>query len=150
MEYLSQFFNNKTIGVGVLSWAIAQLIKIILDCMANKKIDLALIMSSGGMPSSHSSFVTSISMYMGFCEGFNSPLFALCFAFSMVVMYDAAGVRRAAGRQARILNLFIANAEHVGLKIDEKLKELLGHSPIEVFAGAILGIAVAIIFYNFM
>lgn len=147
MEYLSQFFNNKIIGVGALSWAAAQIIKIVLDCIENKKIDIALILSSGGMPSSHSSFVTSVSIYMGLTEGFNSPIFALCFAFSMVVMYDAAGVRRAAGKQAKILNIFIENAENMGLKIDEKLKELLGHSPVEVLAGAILGIVIAVISY---
>ncbi len=149
MEYLSQFFSNRIIGVGALSWAAAQIIKIILDFLANKKINFTRLLSSGGMPSSHSSFVTSVSMYMGFTEGFDSPIFALCFAFSMVVMYDAAGVRRAAGKQAEILNLFIENAESIGLKIDKKLKELLGHSPIEVFAGAILGIIVAAIFYKF-
>lgn len=150
MEFLQQFFSNRVVGVGVLSWAVAQIIKIIIDCITNRKIDLALIMSSGGMPSSHSSFVTSITMYVGFTQGFDSVIFALCFAFSMVVMYDAAGVRRAAGKQAKILNLILENAENIGVKIDEKLKELLGHSPIEVFAGAVLGICIAIIFYKFI
>lgn len=150
MVFLQQFFSNKVVGVGVVAWATAQLIKIIIDCITNKKIDLALIMSSGGMPSSHSSFVTSITMYVGFTQGFDTVIFALCFAFSMVVMYDAAGVRRAAGKQAKILNLIIENAENIGVKMDEKLKELLGHSPIEVFAGAVLGIVIAIIFYNFV
>ena len=99
------------------------------------------------MPSSHSSFVTSLACSVGFEEGFSSTLFAIAFVLSMIVMYDASGVRRAAGKQAEVLNIFIANFEKHGIKIDSKLKELLGHSPIEVFAGAILGIVVSVLMY---
>lgn len=147
MTVLNQIINNKIIQVSVLSWFIAQLIKIIIDCIKNKTINPALIVSSGGMPSSHSSFVTALACATGFQEGFNSALFAVTFVVSMVVMYDASGVRRAAGKQAEVLNIFIANFEKHGIKIDSKLKELLGHSPIEVFAGAILGIVVAVIMF---
>lgn len=138
-------FNNKIISASILSWFIAQLIKIIIDCIKNKTINPKLIVSSGGMPSSHSSFVTAMAVSVGIKDGFNSSLFAIAFVISMVVMYDASGVRRAAGKQAEVLNIFIANFEKHGIKIDSKLKELLGHSPIEVFAGAILGIVIAII-----
>ncbi len=147
MTVLNQIINNKIIQASVLSWFIAQVIKIIIDCIKNKTINPALIVSSGGMPSSHSSFVTSLACATGFQEGFNSALFAVTFVLSMVVMYDASGVRRAAGKQAEVLNIFIANFEKHGIKIDSKLKELLGHSPIEVFAGAILGIVVAVIMF---
>ncbi|WP_317367253.1 divergent PAP2 family protein [uncultured Tyzzerella sp.] len=147
MTAFHQIINNKIIQTAVLSWLIAQIIKIIIDCIKNKTINPALIVSSGGMPSSHSSFVTSLACATGFTEGFGSTLFAITFVISMVVMYDASGVRRAAGKQAEVLNIFIANFEKHGVKIDSKLKELLGHSPVEVFAGAILGIVVAIITY---
>lgn len=147
MNIFEQFFSNKIIGVSALSWAIAQIIKIIIDCIRNKTINLKLITSSGGMPSSHSSFVMALAASVGFEEGFNSTFFAITFVLSMIVMYDAAGVRRAAGEQAEVLNIFINNFEKHGVKIDSKLKELLGHSPVEVFAGAILGIVVAVSMY---
>lgn len=145
MMYLKELFSNELIGIAILSWAIAQLIKIIIDVIETKKIDLDLILSSGGMPSSHSSFVVSLAMTVGFKYGFQSVFFAMSFAFCMVVMYDAAGVRRAAGKQAVVLNKILENVDKHGIKMDEKLKELLGHTPIEVAAGAVLGIVVAIV-----
>lgn len=146
MIYIEQILSNKAIGVSIISWAVAQIIKIIIDWIEFKKFDIALAVSSGGMPSSHSSFVTALSTTIGIQNGFDSSIFAVCFVISMVVMYDAAGVRRAAGKQAAVLNVLITNAEKHGVKFDEKLKELLGHSPIEVAAGAVLGIVIAFIF----
>ncbi len=147
MTVFEQIINNKIIQTASLSWLVAQIIKIIIDCIKNKTINPTLIVSSGGMPSSHSSFVTSLACATGFTEGFGSTLFAITFVFAMVVMYDASGVRRAAGKQAEVLNIFIANFEKHGIKIDSKLKELLGHSPVEVFAGAILGIVISVIMF---
>ena len=147
MTVFEQIINNKIIQTAALSWLVAQIIKIIIDCIKNKTINPTLIVSSGGMPSSHSSFVTSLACANGFTEGFGSTLFAITFVFAMVVMYDASGVRRAAGKQAEVLNIFIANFEKHGIKIDSKLKELLGHSPVEVFAGAILGIVISVIMF---
>lgn len=147
MQYIQQFFSNKLIGVAVLSWAVAQLIKIITDIIETKSINLELIMSSGGMPSSHSSFVTSLGFGVGFTEGFDSVAFAICFVLAMVVMYDAAGVRRSAGKQAIVLNMLMERMEESGIKIDVRLKEILGHTPVEVGAGAALGIIIAILFY---
>jgi len=135
------------IGVAILSWAIAQLIKIIIDIIETKSLDLKLIMSSGGMPSSHTSFVTSLGFSVGFAEGFDSICFAMCFVLAMVVMYDAAGVRRAAGKQAAVLNIIMDRLEDHGFRIDVKLKELLGHTPIEVGAGAVLGFVMSVIFF---
>lgn len=146
MIYIEQILSNKAIGVSIISWAVAQIIKIIIDWIEFKKFDIALAVSSGGMPSSHSSFVTALSTTIGIQNGFDSSIFAVCFVISMVVMYDAAGVRRAAGKQAAVLNVLITNAEKHGVKFDEKLKELLGHSPVEVAAGAVLGIVIAFIF----
>jgi acid phosphatase family membrane protein YuiD len=137
--------SNAVLWTAIASWAAAQLIKIIIEWVRKRKFNAALIISSGGMPSSHTSFVTAMTTYIGIREGFDSPIFAISVVFTMVVMYDAAGVRRAAGHHASAINTLFESLEAQGLKLDKKLKELLGHSPIEVAAGAILGITVAII-----
>lgn len=142
MDYLIQFLNNRIIAVAILSWAIAQIIKIITDIIETRSLDPKLIFSSGGMPSSHSSFVVSAAVSVGIAEGFNSTYFAISCILAIVVMYDAAGVRRAAGKQAAALNKII---DSFGFKIDERFKELLGHTPVEVAAGAALGFVVAIV-----
>lgn len=147
MIYIKQLLSNELIGVSVLSWAIAQIIKIIIDIVENKTLDWRLITSSGGMPSSHTSFVTSLGFSVGFTQGFDTTLFAVCFVIAMVVMYDAAGVRRAAGKQAAVLNIIMDRMESHGLKIDVKLKELLGHTPVEVGAGALLGFIMSFTFF---
>lgn len=144
MIIFEQFFNNKIVGASALSWFLAQILKILIDCFNNKTLNLKLITSSGGMPSSHSAFVTALAMSTGFEEGFNSTFFAITFVFGMIVMYDAAGVRRAAGKQAEVLNIFI---DKYKIKIDSKLKELIGHTPIQVIGGAILGFLVTILLY---
>jgi len=129
--------------IGSLS---AQILKLIINYINHKKLDFRILFSTGGMPSSHSASVMSLSMAVGFEEGFKSNLFAICLFFSFIVMYDAAGIRRAAGKQAEILNKIIEDL-YAGRKTDEKLKELLGHTPIEVLVGAIWGIIVALIMY---
>lgn len=143
MNYLMQFLSNKPIVIAIISWATAQIIKTITDIKINKRFDPNILVSSGGMPSSHSSFVTSLATTIGFVSGFDSGEFAICFVVSMVVMYDAAGVRRAAGNQAKVINWLIDEFEKNVPVLDKKLKEILGHSPLEVFAGAILGIVIA-------
>jgi len=140
---LGELRTNSVLWAAICSWAIAQLIKILIELKKTKKINLALIISSGGMPSSHSSFVTAMATSVGFYEGFYSPIFAIGAVFSLVVMYDAAGVRRAAGHQAAAINMLFKLFEDQGIKLDKNLKELLGHTPVEVAAGAILGILVA-------
>lgn len=147
MNIIFELLNNKIFFITIIAWFIAQVIKIIIDIITQRKFDITLLVSTGGMPSSHSAFTTSLATCVGLQEGFNSSLFAICFVFSTVVMYDAAGIRRAAGKQAKIINLMIQNGEKHGLKIDEKMKELLGHTPIEVTAGALLGIIIALLLY---
>ena len=137
-------FFKSIIFVCILSWFTAQLLKVLICFWQEKKFDLKLFFSSGGMPSSHSAFVSSLGICVGLESGFDSELFAICFVFGLIVMYDASGVRRAAGKQAQVINIIVENIEGLGIKIDEKLKELLGHSPIEVISGAILGIVVAL------
>ena len=143
MNYLQQFFSNKVIGISALAWFIAQLIKIIIDLVKSRSIDMKLLTSSGGMPSSHSAFVTSLATSIGMTQGFDSTQFAITFVLCMVVMYDAAGVRRAAGKQAAVINDIAEIMENYGFKMDENLKELLGHTPVEVAAGAVLGITLS-------
>ena len=143
MNQIIQIINNPYIQVGLLSWFIAQLIKVLSVLVQDKKIDFTKFISSGGMPSSHSSLVSSITVAIGEVEGYDSILFALSTIFALIVMYDAAGVRRAAGKQARILNLMIDEMDSSEFKMEKRLKELLGHTPAQVFAGALLGIFIA-------
>lgn len=143
---VDEIFQNKILWVSVFSWFIAQIIKIMINLIKFHKFDFKLIISSGGMPSSHSSFVTAMTVSVGQQVGYNSPLFAICTVISLVVMYDAAGVRRAAGQQAAILNKIMDEIKTNTLNVEKRLKELLGHTPIEVAAGAILGIVIGIIF----
>lgn len=144
MEYVNQFFGNSVLITALLGWLIAQVLKIIL--IWDKKLDFKKIVASGGMPSSHSSFVMALTMSIGFTQGFGSWAFALSFVLAFIVMYDAAGVRRAAGQQAAILNRIVEDIEKSDYShTNKKLKELLGHTPIEVLGGAILGIIIAII-----
>lgn len=145
MSYLLEISENIVLWTAFISWAIAQLIKILIELAKAKKFDARLIISSGGMPSSHTSFVAAMSTSVGILEGFDSVLFAVCAVSSLVVMYDAAGVRRAAGQQAEVINMLVENIENAGIVLDKKLKELLGHTPIEVACGALLGIIVAIV-----
>lgn len=145
MYFWEEIRSNFPLWTAIISFFAAQAIKIVITLVKTKKFNPYLVFSSGGMPSSHSSFVTALTTTVGFKEGFDSSLFALGAVISMVVMYDAAGVRRAAGRQAAVINKIMENIENQGLVFDKKLKELLGHSPIEVFGGAILGISIGTI-----
>lgn len=136
---------NKVLITAIIGWAAAQIIKVFLFTLKYKKFDFGRLVGSGGMPSSHSSFVMSLTFKIGQMYGYDSAIFALAMGMSLVVMYDAAGVRRAAGNQARILNLIIDDINNKkGIKI-ERLKELIGHTPVEVIAGALLGIIIGIV-----
>lgn len=140
------FWTDSVLVTCILSWFIAQFIKVVTVLVKSKRIDFRRFIGSGGMPSSHSSFVTSLAASVAITDGFSSTSFAISVVLALVVMYDAAGVRRAAGQQAKILNKIVEEWEHADFaKTDKRLKELLGHTPFEVFAGAILGIVIAII-----
>ena len=147
MNYVSDIFLNKILQVAILSWFIAQAIKVIITLIKDRRFDFTRMFGSGGMPSSHASFTVSLATAVGFETSFSSVEFALAAAFAMVVMYDATGVRRSAGEQAKILNKIVESMRYKNSsQTGKKLKELLGHTPVEVFAGAVLGIIVAIIF----
>ncbi|MBQ9624926.1 MAG: divergent PAP2 family protein [Clostridia bacterium] len=123
----------------ILAWFIAQSIKLILHLIAYKELSLRILRESGGMPSSHSAIICAISVSIGQAEGFHSPLFALACVMAMIVMYDAMGVRRAAGEQGKVLNKLLGMM-NISDQTQTALKEVVGHKPLEVFAGAVLGI----------
>lgn len=134
--------GNLILDLSLLAWFMAQLIKLIIECVVHRSFDITKMWSSGGMPSSHSSFVCAAVTSIAMTEGTDSALFALSSIFACVVMYDACHVRRAAGEQAKILNLLKRKWVDLNPKMVEvELKELLGHTPLQVMAGAALGLA---------
>ena len=138
--------NNRFIWIPFFTWLVIQTFKVIWDLVTTKKFNFKRIIGAGGMPSSHSAIVMAISVLVGRETGFNSWQFALSLVFSSVVMYDAAGVRRAAGKQAKLLNKIVETPGLTGVEVSEKLVEVLGHTPIQVFVGAIIGIIIGSIF----
>ena len=137
--------QNYYLWVPISIWLLIQIWKFIWDMIVNKRIYLRRLLGAGGMPSSHSAVVTSLATLIGYYEGLDSAIFALSVIFALVVMYDAAGVRRAAGKQARILNQILNTKNMAGVTVHEKLIELLGHTPFEVAVGAVVGICYALI-----
>ncbi|NLT94551.1 MAG: divergent PAP2 family protein [Clostridia bacterium] len=145
--FFQEIINNQILKTTLLAWAIAQFLKVFIVLWTQKKWDFTRLVGSGGMPSSHSALVTALATCIGKNFGFDSGEFALALTIALVVMYDAAGVRRAAGKQAEVLNQIIDDLYHHRTEFNrERLKELLGHTPIEVVAGAALGITIGIIF----
>ncbi len=143
MSVVFEILGNRVIQAAALAWAIAQGLKVILTLILSGKFDSSRMVGSGGMPSSHSAMTCAMLMVIGFREGFSSSVFALAFCFSGVVMYDAAGVRRSTGKNAEVLNHLIEDLVGNGFEFnEERLKELVGHTPIQVLAGALLGILV--------
>lgn len=137
----------------VSAMLIAQLVKVPIYWFFNQKFDAGLMFSTGGMPSSHSAMVTGVTTNIGLSNGVDSDLFGLAAVIALIVMYDALGIRRQAGKQATILNQLVKEMQHIGsliadakhrLDTKQQLKELLGHEPLEVFFGALLGVIVAV------
>lgn len=136
---------NRELWAALAGWLIAQLIKTVITLRKERKFNLGHLVASGGMPSSHSALVTGLATAVARVNGLNSSLFALAAVFAGVVMYDAAGVRLAASRQARILNKMLDDLFHERGLREERLRELIGHTPIQVFAGALIGIVTGIL-----
>ncbi len=150
MDFLNLFLND-TIWIPVLAWLIAQVFKTIINAAINKKVSFSRLVGDGGMPSGHSATVSSLAVMCGFNAGFGSVEFALAVMFAIIVMHDALGVRRETGKQAqsiinitKMLNEIIAEQDKE-IK-NEKLKVLVGHTPLQVVLGSILGILVALIY----
>ena len=136
----------KYLYVPILMWIGIQTFKVIYDLVKTKKFNFKRILGAGGMPSSHSAVVTSLATLVGKNEGITSPIFAVAIIFACVVMYDAAGVRRAAGKQAKLLNKLVETPGLSGVQVGEKLVEVLGHTPTQVIVGAIIGVIAGLIF----
>lgn len=147
MSFLETINSNgyEVLTALVVANVSAQVLKTAIFAVINKSLDWRMLVTTGGMPSSHSSSVVAMATTIGLLSGFDSLLFAFAASFSIVVMYDSAGIRRSAGKQAAVLNKIVKDLGQGDHKIKEgRLKELLGHSPFEVFAGAVLGILTSI------
>lgn len=147
MKFWNDIIGNQVLIASVIGWSVAQVLKTIIDWSLNKQFTAERLVGSGGMPSSHSSTVCALVTSSGYCYGVGSFEFAVSFVFAAVVMYDAIGVRQETGKQAKLLNMILK--QH-SFKLDtqefqETLKEFVGHTPLQVVAGAILGIIIAII-----
>lgn len=138
--------GNRIIDCALVSWFAAQLIKVVLDLVLERKFTPSRFVSSGGMPSSHSALVVSCTTAIGRSVGVASPLFALCVVFSSVVMYDACNVRRSAGDTAKIVNKLLQHVEKLTAQdVADDLKIIMGHTPLQVAAGAVLGLIIGFV-----
>ncbi|MBQ8509049.1 MAG: divergent PAP2 family protein [Clostridia bacterium] len=146
MEYIIGIFTNYVLICAFIGWFSAQFIKCGAYIIKNHQFSFSVLMSSGGMPSSHSSTVCAMVAATAKMEGTKSVYFALAFVLAFIVMYDAAGVRRAAGEQAKVLNRIVNDLSKGDTRyLDRDLKELLGHTPLQVFVGALLGFVIPLL-----
>jgi acid phosphatase family membrane protein YuiD len=150
---ISTFYNTgfEALFTGISAVILAQILKFFVHLIWKRKVDLRLFTTTGGMPSSHSAGVMGLSTIVGIIQGFDSTLFAVSLGFSLIIMYDAAGLRRAAGKTAACLNRMMDDFYHNDIQAaGGKLKELLGHTPLEVFVGAVFGVCFAYLFHWFV
>lgn len=145
MNNFTGLIQNKYLYIPLLLWLFIQLFKVIYDLVTTKKFNFKRILGAGGMPSSHSAVVVSLATLIGKDVGVDTPLFAVSVILACIVMYDAAGIRRAAGKQAQLLNKLVETPGLTGVQVTERLVEVLGHTPIQVFVGALIGLVVGII-----
>ena len=145
---MNSIWENAAIWIPIIIWFLVQTFKVFYEIIKYKKLNIRRLWGSGGMPSSHSALVCSLTTVVGLKEGFGSSAFAISLILASVVMYDAAGVRRAAGKQAKVLNQIIESKGDIN--VQEKLIELLGHTPKEVIVGAIVGIIGSVLLYNYV
>ena len=144
----NDLINNRVVVAAVLAWVIGQFLKFPLDYLLNKRWNWGIMFSAGGLPSSHSSLVTAVMITIGLQEGFDSAIFALSASIAMIVIYDAAGVRRQAGIHAARINEIMKNFFESGQLPEGELKEMLGHTPFEVVTGVILGILISLVLWR--
>ncbi|MDR1262991.1 MAG: divergent PAP2 family protein [Oscillospiraceae bacterium] len=149
IDHVSHIIENRVLWTALLAWLTAQIIKVVVVLVTEKRLNIRKIVQSGGMPSSHAAFAFALAVGIGLHDGFGEPIFALACAFALVVSYDASGVRRQAGRHAKVINQLLTDLENLiekGTPIkQETLIEWIGHTPVEVLCGAVLGGAVAAI-----
>ena len=146
MNNFQKMITNRYLYIPLILWFCIQTFKVIYELIKTKKFNFKRIVGAGGMPSSHSAIAMCIATMIGKAEGFDSNIFALALIFALVVMYDAAGVRRAAGKQATLLNKLVENYPNSNVIVTEKLVEVLGHTPFQVLVGAVIGILVGALY----
>ena len=151
MEFFENLLGNQVLMSAVVGWVVAQILKTIIDLSLNRSFNPERLVGGGGMPSSHSSTVCALTTAACYRYGAGSFEFAVSFVLSMIVMYDAMGVRRETGKQAKLLNTLLSEnrLKLNGDMIHETLKEYVGHTPLQVVAGAILGIGLALLMAQF-
>jgi acid phosphatase family membrane protein YuiD len=151
LKILELFFReivaNKILIITLLAWVISQIVKVLLGVILERRFNFRWFIGTGGMPSSHAAGAMALATTCGFKVGFDTALFALAAVFAMVTMFDAQGVRRSTGQQAEILNKILEDIYWKGKVESERLKELIGHTPIQVFIGAVIGFLVAVFLY---
>lgn len=150
MTFWEKLLSNEVLVSALVGWTVAQVLKTLIDFALNKNFSAERLVGSGGMPSSHSATVCGLTTSAGLCYGVGSFEFAICFVLASVVMYDAIGVRQETGKQAKLLNMIM---EQDFFKLDnehfqERLKEFVGHTPLQVFAGAVLGILLSLLVHQ--
>jgi len=146
MFFINDLLNNYVLICAMLGWFIASFVKVVIILVRERRFDFRKMYASGGMPSAHSATVSSLASAVAKTDGFMSTGFAIAFMFAFIVMYDASGVRRAAGEQARILNKLVDNLfENKPVYLKKNLKELIGHTPLQVIIGALLGILIVLV-----
>lgn len=147
-DFLKEIGANRIVGVTLLAWFIAQMLKVILGVFREKRFNFLWFVGTGGMPSSHAAGVTSLATSVGCVSGFDSPIFAVTAVVALIIMFDAQGVRRASGKQAEVLNKMMDDIYFKKGIREDRLKELWGHTPVEVIMGALLGIFLSLLFFN--
>lgn len=140
---IAELLQNRVLIASVAAWVVGQSLKFPLEYILNKRWNWGIMFSSGGLPSSHSALVTAVALSIGFQDGFDTPIFALAVAIAMIIIYDAAGVRRQAGFHAERINEIMKNFIESRRFPEEDLKEMLGHTPFEVITGVILGVLIS-------
>lgn len=152
MQFLNELFQNVIFVSAALGWLVAQVLKTLIHLIITRKFVVERMVGSGGMPSSHSATVCALATAAGMEYGGGSFEFAVSAMLAIIVMYDAMGVRRETGIQAKVLNEMMELFTHMGKKmsVEDKLKEFVGHTPLQVLMGAILGIVIAVIMGNIM
>ncbi len=147
---IDDFLQNRVLIAGVFAWVVGQFLKFPLEYIFNKRWNWGIMFSSGGMPSSHSALVTAVALSIGFKDGFDTSLFALAMAMAMIIIYDAAGVRRQAGIHAERINEIMKSFIESRHFQEEDLKEMLGHTPFEVIAGVLLGFFISLTLFGLL
>lgn len=151
MQEIADILHNRILMVALLACVSAQGLKLVIDLITTRKLNVTYLLSPGGMPSAHSALVGALATSVGCLKGWSSAEFAIACLFAIIVMYDAAGVRQAAGKQAKILNQIVdelfQEKHHLN---EERLKELLGHTPFQVLVGLSLGISIAMVFSKYV